>query len=133
MSHTATIQLVYEAFGKGDVGSILSQCTDDVNWDNSHVASRDCPWNGNFSGKAHLPDFFQALGTSLRFHQFTPHTFVEQGNHVIVLLKISAEVVKNGNTWTNDAIHEWAFAADGRVKHYRHYNDTAKELHAWNG
>ena len=131
MSHSETIQHVYEAFGKGDVDTILSHCTDDVEWDNSRVASRECPWNANFSGKAKVPGFFQALGTSLRFHNFTPHTFVEQGDRVIVLLSFSAEVLKNGHTWANDSIHEWAFAPDGRVRLYRHYNDTAKELQAW--
>ena len=29
------------------------------------VASHECPWNGNFSGKANLPGFFQAVGENL--------------------------------------------------------------------
>ena len=54
MTNTQTIQALYAAFGRGDVATILSCVTDDVDWNNSGVASRECPWNGNFSGKANL-------------------------------------------------------------------------------
>ena len=44
MSNLATVQSIYEAFGKGDVPSILDTLADDVEWeswsDNSAVKAR---------------------------------------------------------------------------------------------
>ena len=61
MSHTQTVQDLYAAFGRGDVAAILNMVTDEVDWNNDRVASRECPWNGDFSGKARVPDFFKAV------------------------------------------------------------------------
>ena len=33
MSNVATVQSMYEAFGKGDVQAILDRVSDDVDWD----------------------------------------------------------------------------------------------------
>jgi uncharacterized protein len=65
MANTQTIQNIYAAFSRGDVPTILSHLADDVVWDNSGVASKECPWNGNFRGKAKVPGFFTAVGDNL--------------------------------------------------------------------
>ncbi len=132
-SKTATIQTLYEAFGRGDVATILAQVADDVDWNNERVASRECPWNGDFSGKTKLPAFFQAVGDCLDIRVFEPRTFVEAGDHVMVLLRIESVVRSNGRPVQNDAVHVWGFDAAGQVSSYRHFNDTAAELAAWRG
>ena len=131
MSHVQTIQNVYDAFSRQDLATILAQVTDDVDWNNERVASKECPWNGNFSGKAKLPGFFQAVGECLDIHVFSPHTFVEQGDHVVVLLRIESTVRQTGKPLLNDAVHVWRLDGDSKVKSYRHYNDTAAEADAW--
>jgi hypothetical protein len=131
MSKTETIQAVYEAFGRGDVPAILDRLADDVDWNNERVASRECPWNGNFSGKRNVPEFFRAVGESLDIHTFEPRTFVESGDRVAVMLRVESRLRKNGRPLENDAIHLWTFDGDGRISAYRHYNDTAAELAAW--
>jgi hypothetical protein len=130
MTNTDTIKTIYEAFGRGDVATILDHVTDDVDWNNDRVASRECPWNGNFSGKANLPGFFEAVGGCLDIRVFEPRAFVEQGDAVVVMLRIESVVRKNGRPLLNDVIHFWTFAG-GKVSSYRHYNDTAAELAAW--
>ncbi len=132
MSNTGRIQQLYEAFGRGDVATILTQVTDDVDWDNSRVASKICPWNGNFSGKANLPGFFKAVGEELKFRVFDAHTFIESGNRVAVLLRIESNLAKNGHALENDVVHVWTFDDRGLVASYRHFNDTGLELQAWN-
>jgi uncharacterized protein len=130
MTRTETIQTIYEAFGRGDVPAILSRLTDDVDWNNERVASRECPWNGNFAGKGNVPAFFGAVGGALDIRVFEPHTFIEQGDRVAVLLRIESTLRKNGRPVQNDAVHVWTFDGD-KVSGYRHYNDTAAELEAW--
>ena len=131
MSNTQTIQSLYEAFGRGDVAAILSHLTDNVDWNNSAVASQECPWNGDFSGKAHVPAFFKAVDDNLEFTVFNPHTFVESGNHVAVVLRLESLLKKNGHALKNESVHFWTFNNDGKVSKYRHFNDTAAELTAW--
>jgi ketosteroid isomerase-like protein len=133
MSNTETIRAIYEAFGRGDVPAILALLADDVDWNNDRVYSRECPWNGNFQGKANVPGFFQAVGENLQLHVFDPHTFVASGDHVMVMLRIEGQVTKNGQPFMNDAVHAWTFNGSGQVSAYRHYNDTAMELAAWRG
>jgi uncharacterized protein len=130
MSNTQTIQGLYEAFQRGDLPGILARVTDDVDWNNERVASRECPWNGDFSGKAKLPEFFQALDQCLDFRVFEPRAFVETGDRVVVELRIESNLKKNGRPLANDAVHVWKFEG-GKVSGYRHYNDTAAELEAW--
>jgi ketosteroid isomerase-like protein len=132
MSHTKTIQEIYDAFQRGDLPAILARVTEDVDWNNQGVASRECPWNGDFSGKAGLPGFFQALDRCLAFRVFVPHAFVEQGDRVLVELRIESDVKQTGRPLENDVVHAWTFAGD-KVRRYRHYNDTAAELAAWRG
>ena len=134
MTNTQTIQNLYAAFGRGDIATILSYVADDVVWDNSQVASKACPWNGNFSGKANLPGFFMAVGDNLDFGvgKFDPHTFVESGSNVMVALRLESRLKKNGSTLKNDSVHHWTFNEKGLVTRYQHFNDTAQELAAWN-
>src|SRR5262245_64409862 len=101
MSHTQTTQTIYEAFGRGDVPGILAHLTGDVDWNNDRVASRECPWNGNFSGKANAAAFFQAVA-ELNILVFDPHTYIEQGDRVAVLLRIESVLRKNGRDLKND-------------------------------
>ena len=131
MSPTQTIQTIYEAFSRGDVPGILACVADDVDWNNERVATRNCPWNGDFSGKANLPGFFAAVGDNLDIRVFDPHTFVADGDRVVALLRIESIVRKNGRPLANDAVHVWTVDGDGKVKSYRHYNDTAAEAEAW--
>jgi ketosteroid isomerase-like protein len=135
MTNTQTIQNIYAAFGRGDVATILSHLADDVVWDNSGVASKECPWNGNFSGKAKVPGFFQAVGEHLDFESgvFNPHTFVETGHTVAVVLRLESTLKTRGKKLKNDAVHVWTFNDKGLVQRYQHFNDTAQELAAWKG
>jgi ketosteroid isomerase-like protein len=129
-TRTETIQELYAAFVRRDMPGILACVADDVDWNNERVASRDCPWNGDFSGREKLPGFFAALADNLDFQVFDPQAFVEAGNRVVVLLRIESVVRRTGRPLLNDVVHVWTFAGD-KVKSYRHYNDTAAEADAW--
>jgi ketosteroid isomerase-like protein len=115
------------------VAAILACVADDVDWRNDEVASKECPWNGNFSGKANLPGFFKAIAESLDLPVFEVKAVAASGPHVAVNLRIEGSVGKTGKSWKNDAVHFWTFNDRGLVARYRHFNDTAAELAAWRG
>ena len=131
MSNEQTVQQVYGAFQRGDVPAIVALVADDVDWRNDAVESRECPWNGNFSGKAGLPGFFEAVGGELDIKVFDVKAMVAAGSSVAVWLRIESTVRKTGRALRNDVVHFWSFNERGQITRYRHFNDTAAELAAW--
>jgi ketosteroid isomerase-like protein len=83
-----TIQSIYEAFGRGDIGFILGQLTDDVDWA-SCPDSDIAPWHGIHRGKAEVPNFFKALGDTLQITEFTPLSFASNETDVMVVTRWS--------------------------------------------
>ena len=133
MSNEQTVKDVYAAFKRGDVADIVARVADDVDWRNDGVASHECPWNANFSGKANLPGFFQAVGENLDLPVFEIKAIAASGQYVAVQLRIEGRVRKNGRGLANDVVHFWTFDDRGKIVSYRHFNDTAAELAAWRG
>ena len=133
MSNEQTVKDLYAAFQRADVAAIVAVVADDVDWRNDHVASSECPWNGNFSGKANVPGFFTAVGEHLDISVFDVQTMAASGSFVAVYLRIESTVRKNGRSLANDAVHFWTFNDSGQIARYRHFNDTAAELAAWRG
>lgn len=133
MKNEQTVKDVYAAFQRGDVATITALVADDVDWRNDEVASRECPWNGNFSGKSNLPAFFRAVGESLDIAVFDVRAIAAADSVVAVNLRIESTVRKNGRSIQNDAVHFWSFNENGQIARYRHFNDTAAELAAWRG
>ncbi len=131
MSNEQTIRDLYAAFQSQDVETITGMVSEDVDWNNDRVTSRECPWNGNFSTRAKMPGFFQAIGENLDFSVFDVQTIVASGSSVAVYLHFECTVRKNGRPFNNDATHFWTFNAQGKIIRYRHFNDTGAELAAW--
>ena len=133
MSNEQTIKDVYAARQRGDVAAIVALVADDVDWRNDRVESRECPWNGDFSGKTALPGFFTAVGENLELTVFDVKAMVASGPHIAVYLRTEGKVLKNGRPWASDVIHFWTFNDSGQIAAYRHFNDTAMELTTWRG
>jgi uncharacterized protein len=131
MSNEQTVKDVYAAFQRQDLSAILAVVTDDVDWRNDGVESRECPWNGNFSGKTNLPGFFKAVGENLDIKVFDVKEIVASGSYVAVHLRVESIVRKTNRPVKNDVMHFWRFDQSGKIASYRHYNDTAAELAAW--
>lgn len=78
------IGAIYEAFGKGDIPTILGHLADDVRWeewsDNS-AQKAGVPWMQAGRGQAGVLAFFQAL-SQLQFHGFGVVSMMAGGNQV---------------------------------------------------
>ena len=119
-----TVQSVYEAFSRADIGFILDQLTDDVDWA-SCPDSDIAPWHGIHKGKAEVPNFFKALGESVEITEFTPLSFAANETDVMVVTRWSATSPATGKTATMDIHHWWRFR-DGKIYLYRGTEDTAQ-------
>jgi ketosteroid isomerase-like protein len=119
-----TVQHIYEAFGRGDIGFILGQLTDDVDWA-SCPDSDVAPWHGIHQGKAEVPHFFKTLAENLEITEFTPLSFAANDTDVMVVTRWSATAPATGKTVTMDIHHWWRFR-DGKIYLYRGTEDTAQ-------
>jgi uncharacterized protein len=119
-----TIQSVYEAFGRGDIGFILDQLTDDIDWA-SCPGSEIAPWHGIRRGKGEVPGFFQALADNLKITEFTPLSFASNETDVMVVTHWAATSPATGKTAEMDIHHWWRFR-DGKICFYRGTEDTAQ-------
>ena len=120
----ATVQSIYDAFGRADIGYILDQLTDDVDWA-SCPDSDIAPWHGIRHGKAEVPGFFSALGETLQITEFTPLSFASNDTDVMVVTRWGATAPSTGKSATMDIHHWWRFR-DGKIYFYRGTEDTAR-------
>ena len=131
MSNLATVQGIYEAFGKGDVPAILDVLADDVEWeswgDNSAV-NAGVPWMTPRHGKDDVVHFFEAAG-QMDIVDLQVLNLMEGGNQVAVEFVIEVNLPAwGGGHYRDEEIHLWTFNDSGKVVRLRHYTDTAKQI-----
>ncbi len=132
---TAAVAAIYEAFGRGDVPTILSLLADDVAW--------DADWADNWgqrAGLAHLTarhghagvtEFFRVVG-GYTLHEFGVLDLLASDRQVVAEVVIDLET-PDGGRYRDEELHLWRFGPDGRVSALRHYVDTAKHVAAGRG
>ena len=115
------VEAIFEAFGRGDIPYILDQLTDDVHF----VAHLDpsVPWSGAYSGKANVPGFFQALGSSVEVTGHPVNQLVAQGDTVVALGEVTFGVRSTGKTSSSSWVYIWKLR-DGKVYSYDQFNDA---------
>lgn len=118
------IRSLYDAFGRGDVETILESVDPDVEWI-SNGNAETIPWGGKRFGRAGVASFFEALGEHIDFEVFEPRQFIGGGEMVTVLGHGRARFKSGGNGIFDS---EWAhiFAiTDGKLSSFREFYDTA--------
>ncbi len=136
MSNLATVQAIYEAFGKGDVPTILDTLADDVQWeswgDNSSVEA-GVPWMTPRSGRDAVAGFFEVAG-QMEIRDLQILSLMEGGNQVAVEFVIEVRLpTLGGGSFRDEEIHLWTFDDAGKVTRLRHYTDAAKQIAAAGG
>jgi ketosteroid isomerase-like protein len=126
-----TVEQIYVAFGKGDVGAIVDLMADDVRWeawaDNS-AQTAGVPWLTSRHGKGGVIEFFQLVG-QFRIHEFRVLSIMGNGRQVAAEIVIDA-TPPGAQRYRDEEMHLWTFGDDGRVVRMRHYVDTAKHIAA---
>jgi ketosteroid isomerase-like protein len=118
-----TVKKIYDAFGRGDVGTILDLVTDDVDWA-AESASDVAPWHGPRKGKDGVTSFFEAIGGALEVSEFTPLSYAATDNEVLTLVRFGFKSRTTGKDAAMNLHHYFRFR-DGKVEFYRGSEDTA--------
>ena len=123
MSHVKTVQSIYDAFGKGDVPTILGHLAENIEWEYG-IVSTNVPWLQARRGRAEVPRFFQALA-DFEIQKFELKTLLESGDVVVALIDLEGTVRSTRcRVVEEDEAHIWHFDAEGKVSRFRHRADT---------
>jgi ketosteroid isomerase-like protein len=107
----------YEAFGRGDLDTVVGSFADDITWE---VSGRS-PIAGVYSGKEQVLGFFGKMmslyGGTL---QVTPFDFLADDDHGVVLVRERGEY--GGRSAEYEGVHRWDFR-DGTLARFASYYD----------
>lgn len=121
----ATVKTIYEAFGKGDVPTILAQLADDVLWEAGYEQP-DVPWLRGGVGKPAAVGFFEAL-RGFDVKKFDVLSVMGEGAWVVGLVDLELVWRANGRALVEPCEpHVWRFDDAGRVVSMRHAADTRR-------
>lgn len=118
--HIESVTSIYEAFGRGDIGYIVDQLADDVHWF-SHIEPV-VPTSGDWSTKAKVPGFFQAIADNVDVTSFTPNEVVADGDTVVSTGGFAGTARSTGKSFATAWIFIWKFQGD-RVVGYEQFHD----------
>jgi ketosteroid isomerase-like protein len=127
-----TIQRVFDAFGRGDIATIVDNVSDDTVW-GFNVSCSDVPWHAQVRGKQHVPDFFEALLGNVDFTTFEPRDFIDAGDSVVAHVHVGYVVKKTGRPVNEDVLMWWRVGPDGKISQLIHFEDTAQVINAYRG
>jgi len=122
MNNIETIRGLYEAFAKGDMGSVLSELDARLEWreaENFPYADRN-PYLGP---QAVLEGVFMRLATEWEAFTVTPAEFQADGNTVFVQGRYTGTHKGTGRAADAQFMHVWTLS-DGKATRFQQYTDT---------
>lgn len=117
------VQDLYAAFGRGDMGAILSTLDENVDW-HFNGRAQDVPFAGRWQGHDKAVDFFRTVAMSCEVLEFGPHEIIPMGEHVLSLGHERVQVRATGQTFETEWAHLFTVRG-GKVARLREYYDTA--------
>ncbi|MEO7658452.1 MAG: nuclear transport factor 2 family protein [Pyrinomonadaceae bacterium] len=125
MSEKANLEIMkeaYAAFARGDIPVVLS--VEDPDTELEIAGPREIPWAGSFRGHNGAKEYFAAIEAEADFDAFEPHTFLAQGDKVVVLGFEKVCSKRTGRSYENHWVHAFTLAG-GKIIKFREYSDTA--------
>lgn len=121
-ANVAIIESLYEAFGRGDIATILANMTDDVVFKTNNPPS--VPWHGEYHGKEGVAQFFNAIGSNCTVLSFTPELFTANMDRVVSVGKFGCRANSTGIAAESSWVFLWKLR-DGLVYEYEQFHDNA--------
>jgi uncharacterized protein len=130
-----TVRDVYGRFAAGDVDGFLNLCADDIEWVVNGPASLEkCR---AFRGRDGVRAFLDILTRTWAFSDFSPKTFIAEGDAVVVLGDETGTDTASGTPFAN----RWAHVFDvrgGKIVRFREFlchwtGDETPPPMSWNG
>lgn len=133
MSVEANVRMInelFEAFGRGEVDTLLAALADDVDWQgpvSEHASS--LPWAGRRRGREQVAEYFRQFAAISDWHPMEDVTFTAAGDRVVVEGRNRNTARATGRPYQ----HQWVMLftiSDGQIVRFRHYYDPTDIIHA---
>jgi ketosteroid isomerase-like protein len=125
MDNVGFIKSLYDAFGRGEIPTVLGGMSPDIRWhqaeSNPYMPSGEA-WVGP---DAVLNNLFMRLGGEWDGFSVHPKSFHDAGNSVIVEIRYGGTYKATGKSMDTQACHVWDIK-NGKVTRFQQYVDTAK-------
>jgi uncharacterized protein len=117
----AVVQGLFQAFGAGDITTILNHLAEDVTID--FYGPPVIPYAGHYAGLEDARKFFETVLASVEIHQFDPLEFIAKGDNVIVTGELELTAKSTGNRFASDFVHAITLR-DGKWIWFRDFMNT---------
>src|ERR1700751_1740844 len=131
-ANLAIVGGIYEAFGRGDIDSILDQIADACAWESwldNRGQSAGIPPMRPRQGREGVAEFFGYVST-MEIQDFQVLDMLASDRQVVVEVQISI-TMPDGGTVTDEELHLYSLNDEGKIDRMRHYVDTAKQIEAY--
>jgi ketosteroid isomerase-like protein len=124
------IQRLFEAFGHGDVQTILDSCTKDCEFYCPGPAA--IPYSGTKKGVAEIQGYFDALIGTQSDANLSINQFVAQDNNVVAIGRYTATVKATGKRFETPVVLTFQVEG-GKVARHMVVGDTAAISASYSG
>jgi uncharacterized protein len=123
------IKRLYEAFGKGDIDTIIDHLASQFVW------RFDAPSTVPFAGDFKTPDevrrgFFGSLAETQKDQALKPEEFIAQGDKVVMIGRYSAMVTATNKRFDLPLVHVFTIQ-NRKVTQYLNFTDSATIAEAY--
>jgi ketosteroid isomerase-like protein len=125
MGNLQSLQGGYEAFGRGDIPSVLAIFDPNIEWREAEGNPYKPDGGAWIGGDAILQNLFMRLGTEWDGFTVTPKEFHDAGDSIVVECGYTGVYRATGKRINAQACHVWKFS-DGKVTSFQQYVDTGQ-------
>jgi len=118
-SPLATVQRMFEAFGRGDMDGLLETVHPDSRW--TYVGANPRPAKGIYIGRDGVRKFFENVLRRLTITTFHPSEFVVENDTVVVIGYESGTVKGTGEAFRNEWTQKYV-VQNGAITEMEEYN-----------
>lgn len=107
------IQMLYQAFGRGDVPAVLACIDENATWVNPYGKGHfPGYWGKPCRGHAEIVGFFQAINEAVDVRGFDPVEIIAQGDKVVALINWNGVVRQTDKPFEVLLVHIWTLRDD---------------------
>ena len=121
MTNTERVQMLYAAFGRGDISAIMDSLSDDISW--TAEGPSGIPYHGTRNGKAEVLEYFTKMGSTEIDPELNMTEFVAEGDKVVGFGRLASTVAASGIRYDTPLAHLFEFR-DGKVIRFVTFADT---------
>lgn len=119
-SNAGTVREIYEAFGRGDVATVLGAMDPKIEWQEPE----SLPFDNQVGPQAVAEGVFGPLMTLIDGFNLAVDDVIDGGDAICTTGTYRGTAVGTGSELNAPFVHVWRFGSDGKVTGFRTHTDT---------